>query len=34
MNDRTAMGTLTGEVFQPVRLHYRVFDQAKLGGAR
>ena len=28
MEERTLLGTLTGEYFQPVRLHYRVSDRA------
>src|SRR5437588_127271 len=30
MADKTVLATMTGENFQPVRLHYRVFDHAGL----
>ena len=33
MANEAAMGTITGEVFQPVRLHYRVLDDNALAQA-
>ncbi len=30
MSEKTVLGTITGEYFQPVRLHYRVFDEKGL----
>src|SRR5208283_712534 len=32
-SDKPILATMTGEYFQPVRLHYRVFDQANLARA-
>src|SRR5579884_4444244 len=29
-NERVLLATVTGELFQPVRLHYQVFDRAGL----